>query len=182
MSSHPEQETEGLTSEEETDKQRYLVFKIQDQMYAFPLMNIQEVNGLLQITPLPNVPKYYRGLINLRGKIISVIDLRMKFGLKDIVDRDKSTSIVINILENSVIGCVVDEVAKVETFSNSQIDFSGETSGRQVGDGVVGIAKTIEKQKDGSEVQKMILILSIEKLLSKSDHRMLAQNEPEASK
>ena len=94
-------------------KKKHLIFNLDERRYAVPLTRVREVIGLTEITPLPKVPRYYLGLINLRGQIISVVDLRLKFGLSQATPNPKKTSIVISQVGAILLGSVVDEVSEV---------------------------------------------------------------------
>lgn len=173
-----------MSDKENNEKQRYIIFDLSGQHYAFSLLTIQEVIGSMSVTPVPNVPKYFRGLINLRGKIISVIDLRVKFGMPLPKEISKTSSIIICILNNSVIGCVVDEVVKVESYLDSEIDFSSSQTERHAGEGVIGVVKGhSEMDKDAKVTEEetnssgMTLLLSIDKMLSSNDLKLMAKTE-----
>ena len=98
---------------------RYLTFYIGDSFYGIELIDILEIIGIQQITPVPGLPYYFKGLINLRGKVVPVIDVRLKFGREERTYDDKTCIIVVTI-QGMQVGLVVDSVAEVVTIENSQ--------------------------------------------------------------
>lgn len=122
-------------------KRKFLVFSLDDKRYGIPLSLIKEVIAVVDITPIPQVAVYYRGMINLRGQVISVIDLRLKLGLKDRPVDPKKTSILISHVGDIQLGAIVDEVIEVVAYEESQIDLEARPSGDRNHDGVYGVAK-----------------------------------------
>ncbi len=105
---------------------KYLTFRLADKEFGLEIMKVQEIIGMMQVTQLPRVPEYVRGVINLRGRIIPTIDLRSKFGLERIADTEKTCIIVVEIMAMKgkvSVGIVVDEVAEV-------LDVGAEEVGR----------------------------------------------------
>ncbi|MBP7401443.1 MAG: purine-binding chemotaxis protein CheW [Clostridia bacterium] len=98
--------------EEDTLKDKYLTFTLGKEVYGIEIRYITEIIGIQQITEVPEVPAFVRGIINLRGRIVPVVDVRMKFG-KPPVPYDDRTCIIVVELEDLVIGMIVDNVADV---------------------------------------------------------------------
>lgn len=94
------------------EPQQFLTFLLEGQEYGVELLNIQEIRGFSPITPIPNVPIHVRGVMNLRGTVLPVIDLRMKFHLPD-VEYTKFTVIVIITVADRMVGLLVDAVSDV---------------------------------------------------------------------
>lgn len=150
-------------------KKKHLIFNIHDKRFAIPLVKVKEVIKILDITPLPHVPDFYKGLINLRGKIISVIDLRTKLGFSDLQMDEKKTSIIISHVGEILIGSIVDEVVEVLGYSEADIEYSEVSKASRHGNSVLGVAK----ESNGD----LTLIIDIEKTLDKSDFKVLLENE-----
>lgn len=148
-------------------KKKHLIFSLDEKRYGIPLSLIKEVIGLCPITEIPKVPRFYKGMINLRGQIISVIDLRLKLGLEEIPFQPKKSSIIISHVGDIVVGSIVDEVIEVVGYDESQIDESEAERVQRTGDGVYGVAK------DGDET--LTLLIDIEKALDKTDFKVLKQ-------
>src|ERR1035441_10746663 len=94
------------------ESRQFLTFLLNDQEYGLDISKIREIRGYAPITPIPNVPPHVRGVMNLRGTILPVIDLRMKFHLPA-VEYNKFTVIVIATVGAKTVGCLVDAVSDV---------------------------------------------------------------------
>lgn len=99
-------------------KGRYLTFFIDDTCYGIELLYISEIIGVQPITHIPNLPVYFKGVINLRGKVAPVIDVRLKFGQEERAHDDKTCIIMVNISDMQV-GLIVDMVADVVSMENA---------------------------------------------------------------
>jgi purine-binding chemotaxis protein CheW len=106
--------------EEDTLHGRFLTFTLVNDVYGLPIEYIVEIIGIQSITIVPNVPDYIKGIINLRGKIIPVIDVRLKFGKEPAEYNDRTCVIVIEIGDISV-GLIVDNVDEVLTIEDENI-------------------------------------------------------------
>ncbi|RXS95144.1 chemotaxis protein CheW [Silvibacterium dinghuense] len=111
--------TAGAAGEQEQTLQ-YLTFTLDDHDYGLELFKIQEIRGYAPITPIPNLPPHVRGVMNLRGTVLPVIDLRMKFRLPAI-EYNKFTVIVIALVEEKVVGLLVDAISDVLQVSSSSM-------------------------------------------------------------
>ncbi|MBI2521687.1 MAG: purine-binding chemotaxis protein CheW [Bdellovibrio sp.] len=105
---------------EEDTKNKYLVFVLANETYASPLLQIREVIKIPSIKQVPYMVPYFKGIINLRGQIVSVIDLRVKFNLKDFKS-DEGLILVIE-AKGSLVGAIVDGVCSVQDIPSSDID------------------------------------------------------------
>lgn len=107
------------------ENSKYLTFGLGDENYAIDILKIKEIIGMMDITKVPRLPDYIKGVINLRGKIIPVIDMRLKFGLVS-RDYDDRTSIIVLELEkegiNITSGVVVDTVNEVVDINSTDIE------------------------------------------------------------
>lgn len=106
--------------EEDTQHGRYLTFALGEEAFGLEIKNVTEIVGVQPITPIPEVPAYVKGVINLRGKIIPVIDVRARFGRDSIPYDDRTCIIVVDILDVCV-GLIVDNVAEVITIDDANI-------------------------------------------------------------
>jgi purine-binding chemotaxis protein CheW len=150
---------------DEIGRVKYLVFNLSEENYAVPLHTVKEVIGLTEITTVPNVPAFFKGLINLRGKIISVIDLRSKLSLPCTEYKDKKTTIIIAEMDGFTIGTIVDDVKAVENFETKQIQHGLDIQSKTDCEFVTGVAKT--------EGKKLTLLLDIGKVLSVEEMALL---------
>lgn len=99
---------------------RYLTFYIGDSTYGIELLHVIEIVKVQPITVIPNVPDYIKGVINLRGKIVPVIDVRLKFGQEELAYQEKTCIIVVEVQEMQM-GLIVDSVSDVLTIEPDQL-------------------------------------------------------------
>jgi purine-binding chemotaxis protein CheW len=100
------------TSEEDTQREKYLTFSIGSETYGFEIKYVTEIIGIQEITEIPELPHYVKGIINLRGKIIPVMDVRLRFKKEARAYNDRTCIVVIDIQDSSI-GLVVDHVSEV---------------------------------------------------------------------
>ena len=113
-------ERKELQQEEDTQKGRFLTFKLGEESFGLEIKYVTEIVGIQPITKIPEVPNYVKGIINLRGKVISVIDVRIKFQ-KEPVEYDERTCIIVIDIEDMSIGLIVDNVSEVITIKDEDI-------------------------------------------------------------
>lgn len=146
---------------------KYLIFKMAESEYGIDILKIKEIIGMLPVTPLPNTSDHVKGVINLRGKVIPVIDLRARFNLAEIPYTDRTCIIVVEICSargNSVFGIAVDGVSEVLHLDGQDITdappFGTEVDTRYI----LGMAKTkegvrilldIDQALDGNELTEL---------------------------
>ena len=99
---------------------RYLLFYIDEILYGVSLTLVLEILQIQNITHLPNVANYVKGIVNLRGKVVPVVDVRLKFNLPERPHSDKTCIIVLDI-NGTQVGLVVDSVSEVATFKNAKL-------------------------------------------------------------
>jgi purine-binding chemotaxis protein CheW len=148
-------------------RSKYLVFDLMEERYGVPLSSVKEVIGLTEITQVPNVPTFFKGLINLRGKIISIIDLRSKLQLQTADYKDKKTTIIIAEIDGFTIGTIVDDVKEVANFENSQIEHGLDIQSNTGREFLTGVAKTEDKG--------LTLLLDIGKVLSVDELKIVKE-------
>lgn len=143
------------SSEVLSHKGKYLTFVLCSEEYGIEILKVREIIGIMNITPVPQTPGYMKGVINLRGKVIPVIDLRLKFGLQE-AERTKETCIIVVEVKNKLTGVIVDAVSEV-------LDVSGEDlePAPHLGDGVdteifLGMAKIMNKVKILLDIDKVL--------------------------
>jgi purine-binding chemotaxis protein CheW len=123
---------------------KYLTFSLGEEEYGIGILKVKEIIGLLPITAVPRTPAYVKGVINLRGKVIPVIDLRIKFGMAEKGYNEKTCIIVVEIkgLNNSVLmGIVVDAVSEVLNIRAGEIEEAPRFGTNLELDYISGIAK-----------------------------------------
>lgn len=152
--------------EEDTQKGKFLTFVLGNEVYGLEIQYVTEIIGGIQaITEVPELPPYVKGIINLRGKIIPVIDVRLRFNKAPKEYNDRTCVIVIDIRDISV-GLIVDAVAEVMNIPEEEIVPPPEVSKGVQNRYIRGIGKV------GSEVK---LLLDCEKLISEQEVEELCQ-------
>jgi purine-binding chemotaxis protein CheW len=141
----------------------YLSFKLGAEEYGIPILSVQEIRGYAEPTRIANAPAFIKGVLNLRGVIVPIVDLRIKFAQKEVVYNDITVTIVLNI-GSRVLGIVVDSVSDVTALKGDQIKPAPEFQTSIDASYITGIA-TVEQ----GEVQRMLILMDIEKLLSGTD-------------
>ena len=104
---------------------KYLTLQIAAEEYGIEILHVQEIIGIMPVTHVPRTPDYVRGVINLRGRVIPVVDLRLKFGMESIEDSEKTCIIVVEIQAPAgkvTMGFVVDEVLEVTAIAEQDIE------------------------------------------------------------
>ena len=104
---------------------KYLTFKLVNEEYGLEILKVREIIGMMAITRVPRTPAFVRGVINLRGKVIPVIDLRSKFGMENVADTEETCIIVVDVSRNNdklQIGILVDSVSEVLDIKGEDIE------------------------------------------------------------
>ncbi|HVO65109.1 MAG TPA: chemotaxis protein CheW [Syntrophales bacterium] len=109
-----------------TREGKYLTFSLKDEEYGIEILKVKEIIGIMNITTIPQTPPYVKGVINLRGKVIPVIDLCLKFGMEESVYADRTCIVVVDAYGkdkgNFFIGIVVDSVSEVVNIRSNEIE------------------------------------------------------------
>lgn len=154
--------------------QKFLTFFLADEEYGIEILKVQEIIGLLPITRVPRTPACTRGVINLRGKVISVVDLRLKFGMEE-KNATSETCIIVVQAAGMEMGIIVDKVSEVLAIASSEIENAPSLGAEVNTDYILGIGKSQGKVK---------LLLDIDRVLSTQELVSLrsatSENEREA--
>jgi len=137
--------------------QQLVAFKLSDEEYGVEITQVQEIVRMSEITRIPGMPDFIEGVMNLRGKIIPVIDLRKRFLLPGKAVDDKSRIVVVNV-SGQIIGLIVDSVSEVINLSEGQITPIPSTIAAIDAEYLDGVVNILEK--------RMVILLNLEKLLS----------------
>ena len=138
---------------------KYLSFFLGEEEYAIEILKVQEIIGLMPITPVPKMPPYVRGVLNLRGKIIPVMDLRTRFNLDRVEDTDETCIIVVQ-EDKYQMGVVVDKVSEVADIQGSQIEEVPSYGSADNSEFLSGIGKTEDSVKMIVDVHKVVFELA----------------------
>jgi len=151
---------------EDTQKGKYMTFQSGNECYGIAINYVNEIIGIQSITAVPETDEYIRGLINLRGKIIPVIDVRLRFRQEPIEYTDRTCIIVINV-KNVVVGLIVQTIAEVVSIDDQEIEPPPSLGGASTNSKYVyGIGKIGDNVK---------LLLDPEKLISDEELSIFAQ-------
>jgi purine-binding chemotaxis protein CheW len=139
---------------------KYLTFSLAQEVHGLAILKVQEIIGIMPVTHVPRMPAFVRGVINLRGKIIPVIDLRLQFGLPSQDDTPKTCIIVVQIQRQDhhvTMGILVDEVAEVIDLKGEHIEPAPSFGTAVSTDFILGMGKV---------GQKVVMLLDIDRVLS----------------
>ena len=123
---------------------KYLAFALGQEEYGLPVLKVREIIKVMEITQVPQVPAHVRGVINLRGKVIPVIDLRLKFGFPSQDYTERTCVIVVEVALSGakvMMGVVVDSVSEVLNIAATDIDEAPDFGDRVTTDYILGLAK-----------------------------------------
>lgn len=156
-------------SDAKSTTREYLSFRLGKEEYGIDILKVQEIRGYEEPTRMVNTPDFIKGVLNLRGAIVPILDMRVKFGLESVAFNQETVTIVLNIGQ-VVVGMVVDAVSDVVALSESQIRPAPEMGSTIATDYIVGIATITQ-----SDQQRMLILMDIEKLMSSQDMGLIKQ-------
>jgi len=171
MANTPQTNSNDLGAEEDTDQ--YLTFIMSTEEYGVDILCVQEIRGWDSATPLPNTPPHIKGVINLRGTIVPIIDLRRCFGMESIQYTSETVVIVLMVNvegKDRVMGIVVDAVSDVYSINEKSMKDApdlGESVNTSFVKGLVSVN------------EKMVILLNIDELLGMEDLPDLSDVNPE---
>ena len=148
-----------LAEDEDTQKDKYLTFHLGKEDYGIEIRHVTEIIGIQKITVIPEMPEYIKGVINLRGKIIPVMDVRMRFRIEPRAYDERTCVVVVNINDASV-GLVVDTVSEVADIPESNIEPATGLNRSKGNAFIQGIGKI------GDDIK---ILLDVNKLLYEGD-------------
>lgn len=135
---------------------KYLSFILGDEEYGIEILTVREIMGMMDVTTVPSVPCFVKGVINLRGSVIPVVDLRLKFDMPE-REYDKETCIIVVNLHDRLMGIIVDTVSEVLNINENEIDDSPNFGTSVETDFILGMGKVKEK---------VIILLNIDEVLT----------------
>jgi purine-binding chemotaxis protein CheW len=138
---------------------KFLTFFLAGEEYGLEILKVQEIIGMMNITVVPRTPSFIRGVINLRGKVIPIIDLRLKFGMEAAAQTEETCIIVVR-AQGVEMGLMVDKVSEVSNITTDDIDDVPSFGADVNTDYLLGIAKAEGRVK---------LLLDIDRVLSTSE-------------
>lgn len=162
------------------EKSKYLTFKLADEEYGVEILKVREINGVMDITAVPQMPPYMKGVINLRGKVIPVTDLRLKFGLNEIEHTEQTCIIVVNVGREA--GIIVDTVCEVLDIGGTDIEPPPSMGGSVDTSFILGMGKVGEAVKILLDIDKVLTSDELIDIASVGQEESLsAQGEDEST-
>ena len=149
---------EMLAEDEDAQKDKYITFRLGSEEYAIEIQYVNEIIGMQTITVLPAMPNYLKGVINLRGLVYPIIDVRVRF-LMEAIEYNDRTCIIIVSLQNSKVGLIVDEVSEVMNIPEDKIDpppLTGNKSSRFI-------------KGTGKIADKVIILLDVDNFMTSEE-------------
>jgi purine-binding chemotaxis protein CheW len=160
-----EDDLDDLDRDEENVEHLYLTFHVEGEEYAVPVTQVTEIVRLQNIYAVPDVPRYIRGVINLRGKVIALIDVRSRFGLTEAPYTDRTVVVVLEVGETAA-GLVVDGVSEVAEIPPDQVEARSEMMSMGAHSMVKGM---------GKRAARISFILDVAALLDLGEAATVAQ-------
>ncbi len=152
---------------------KHMCFQLGAETYGLPILDVREIIGLMPITAVPRAPGFVRGVINLRGKVIPVIDLRLKFGMEKCETTDQTVIIVVQCTVDGrplTMGLLVDQVLEVLTIDADHIEPTPSLGHAALDDGfILGV---------GKHDKRIVFLLDIAKILSNEEAHELSRAVP----
>ena len=164
VSPHAESYT-GANGSIEARAGKFLTFHLAEEVFGIEILKVQEIIGIMKVTRVPSTLHFIRGVINLRGKVIPVVDLRLKFGMEAREDSEKTCIIVVQLADSAgngrSMGVIVDEVYEVLDIKEEQIDAPLSFGAGVDNDFIPGLGKVGEK---------VVIILDIDRALNTEEN------------
>lgn len=156
---------------------KYLTFRLAAETYGIEILKVQEIIAMMSVTRMPRSAEYVRGVINLRGKILPVIDLRLKFQMQAEEDTNRTCIIVVQVRrrrDHVTVGLIVDEVSEVLGIAEEQLEPAPAFGASVATDFVLGMAKV---------ASKVVILMDMDKVLADDDtvFSVVDQGELESS-
>ena len=142
---------------------KFLTFSLANEEYGISILKVREIIGMMPIRTVPQTPSFVKGVINLRGKVIPIIDLRRRFGLST-RDHDKHTRIIVIEINNMIVGFVVDSVSEVLRIPASTVEPPPPVVSGLESEYISGVGKLEDR---------LLILLDLNKLLSGEERDML---------
>lgn len=157
--------SEGTTNESRGGK--YLTFSLASEEFGIPILKVKEIIGMMPVTSVPQVPTFVKGVINLRGKVIPVIDLRLKFGLEEIDYTERTCIIVVEIASEAgtlPTGVIVDSVSEVIAIKEQDIEDTPEFGTALDTASILGMAKKDNEIKILLDIDAVVSTIEIDSI------------------
>lgn len=156
---------EANKTDRDLDILQLVTFHVAREEFAVDILDVREINRMMDITRVPHAPDFVEGVINLRGQVIPVVDLRKRFGLEP-GERDKNTRIVVVELGSKVVGFLVDSVSEVLRVPKSLVEPPPALASGVEADYIRGVVKLEDR---------LLVLLDLHRLLNRGEARELQE-------
>ena len=155
---------------------KYLTFTLAEEEYGLEILKVREIIGMMDITAVPRTPGFVKGVINLRGKVIPVIDLRLKFNMSE-AERTEQTCIIVVDVGHVEMGIIVDKVSEVLNIAGTDIEDTPSFGVSVDTAFLLGVGKTGDRVKLLLDIDKTISSKDIESLRQAAGDKDKAENQ-----
>ncbi len=156
---------EAVATKTKVTEGKFLTFILGSEVYGIEILKVREIIKLMDITTVPRTPDYLKGVINLRGKVIPIVDLRLKFTMPE-VEHTQETCIIVAEVNQTSIGIIVDSVSEVSNIKSGEIEEAPHLGQDIDTNFILGLGKTKER---------IVILLDIELVLSSEDLETVEQ-------
>ena len=168
MSTTLQEDTQSITTNQDRivsdGESKYLTFRLASEEYGVEILKVREIIGVMAITAVPQMPVYMKGVINLRGKVVPVVDLRLKFGLDELAHTEQTCIIVVDV--GKEIGIIVDTVSEVLDIAGQNIEPPPAMGGAVDTTFILGMGKVGDSVKILLDIDK---VLTADELMEMTD-------------
>ena len=170
------QEAHGVNQVKTLEGGKFLTFLMANEKYGLEILKVREIIGMMDVTSVPTTPAFVRGVINLRGKVIPVVDLRLKFGMEAKEDMQRTCIIVVHLIhtaEEMTMGIIVDEVSDVLDINRDQIEPPPSFGPNIRTDFILGMGKVDQKVVTMLDIDRVLTeqeVASVEGSAQKTEH------------
>ena len=172
------QQVQGPNQVRSLEGGKFLTFLMANEKYGLEILKVREIIGMMDVTPVPTTPAFVRGVINLRGKVIPVVDLRLKFGMQAKEDTQRTCIIVVHLAraaQEMIMGIIVDEVSEVLDIEKDQIEPPPSFGADIRTDFILGMGKVNQKVVTMLDIDRVLTereIALVESSAEKTDHKL----------
>jgi purine-binding chemotaxis protein CheW len=161
-------EINNLRNDQDGDLRQLVCFLIGDEEFGIDIYRVHDINRMVEITKIPKSPAFIEGIINLRGQIIPVVDLRVRFGMQAVTERSKDSRIIVIEANKATIGFIVDRVTKVNRIAKSSIEPTPE----------IIESATDNKYIEGVAIlenDRLLIVLDADKIFTETETKAIAK-------
>jgi purine-binding chemotaxis protein CheW len=175
------QEAHGVNQARVPEGGKFLTFLMANEKYGLEILKVREIMGMMDVTSIPTTPAFIRGVINLRGKVIPVVDLRLKFGIEGKEDTQRTCIIVVHLTHTAqemTMGIIVDEVSDVLDIDQNQIEPPPSFGANIRTDFILGMGKVDQKVMTMLDIDRVLTEQEVALVESSAEKTRLQPDKP----